>query len=274
MKIKKIAIVTRDALNTEILEPIEKLFSEYGVSTEHKNVNDIEDDGFYKNADLILTAGGDGTLLAAARKASIYDKPVIGVNMGHLGFLTAIEVDQIEMLRQLFSGEYTIDERMMLECEYPTDEGTEKSYCLNDIIISRGMYPRMIKPQIRISGQLAEEYTADGIIVSTPTGSTAYSLSAGGPIVFPDLDVMTITPICPHSLNNRSLIVGGKEEVTIECNMSYNPAFLVSCDGSEAKEITDKVVIRKSRYITRLVRLKEDGFYSILRKKMSERSVK
>lgn len=274
MEIKKIAVVTRDTLEPKSLEPIEKLLERYNVETEHKNVNDITDDAFYKNADLILTAGGDGTLLAAARKASIYGKPVVGVNMGHLGFLTAIEVDEIESLDKIFKGEYTIDERMMLECEFDTIDGIVTRYCLNDIIVSRGMYPRMIRPRISISGSLAEEYTADGIIVSTPTGSTAYSLSAGGPIVFPDLDVMTITPICPHSLNNRSLIVGGKEEVTIECNMSYNPSFFVSCDGSAARETTGMVKIRKSGYVARLIRLNQDGFYSILRKKMSERSVK
>jgi len=180
---------------------------------------------------------------------------------------------EIEILEKLFSGEYMVDERMMLECEYKTENGTDKRYCLNDIIISRGIYPRMIKPKIIISGSPAEEYTADGIIVSTPTGSTAYSLSAGGPIVSPDLDVMTVTPICPHSLYNRSLIVGGKEEITIECNENYNPAFFVSCDGSASKETNGTVKIKKSEYITRLIRIKKDGFYSILRKKMSERSV-
>lgn len=274
MDIKKIGIVTRDLLDEKKLDSVKRIISSCNIEFEHKNIREIEDDSFYKNADVILSVGGDGTLLSAAKVASIYNKAVLGINMGHLGFLTALEIEEAEQLKLLFRNEYTIDERMMLECEYKCGTETVKDYCLNDVIISRGINPRMIKSKILISGNPAEEYTADGIIVSTPTGSTAYSLSAGGPIVSPELDIMTVTPICPHSLYNRSLIVGGKEQVEIECNENYNSKLFVSCDGRESTEITGNVRIKKSTYTTKLIRIKKESFYSILRKKMSERSVK
>ena len=274
MEINKIGIVSRDKISEEHLNQVITLISSYNKEFEYKNIKDISDDEFYKDKDIIISIGGDGTLLSAANKASIYGKPVLGINTGHLGFLTALEVEETEELKQLFTGNYIIDERMMLECEYADEEGLKKDYCLNDIIISRGVYPRMIKSKIILSGTEAENYTSDGLIVSTPTGSTAYSLSAGGPIVSPELDIMTVTPICPHSLYNRSLIVGGKEEMEIECNESYSPAFFISCDGRESIKIIGRVKIKKSTYTTKLIRIKQDSFYSILRKKMSERSVK
>ncbi len=273
MEFKKIGIVARDRVSEDMLNKVESVLSLYTDEYEYKNITDIEDDEFYKSKDVIISLGGDGTLLSAANKASAYKKPVIGINMGHLGFLTALELDEIEALKGLFTGDYTIDERMMLECEYNTKNGVKKDFCLNDVIISRGVYPRMIKSKLLVSGNCAERYTADGLIVSTPTGSTAYSLSAGGPIVSPNLDIMTVTPICPHSLYNRSLIIGGKELVEIECNESYNPGFFVSCDGRESIESTGTVKIKKASHTTGLIRIKKDSFYSILRKKMSERSV-
>lgn len=274
MNIKKIGIVTRDELDVNKLNEVKKALSSYNAEYDYKNVKDIKSEEFYENADVIISLGGDGTLLSAARYASICDKPVLGINMGHLGFLTALELHEIKSLEKLFSGDYTIDERMMLECEYETENGKETDYCLNDVIISRGIYPRMIKSKIMVSGNVAEVYTADGIIVSTPTGSTAYALSAGGPIVSPFLDIMTITPICPHSLYNRSLVVGGREEIEIECSESYNSSFFVSCDGRESIEAKGKIKVVQSSYTTKLIRIKEDNFYSILRKKMSERGVK
>lgn len=274
MEIKKICIVTRDQLDESKLELVKRVLKSYNAQFDHTNVCDIEKNKFYKDADIILSVGGDGTLLSAAKSASITNKPVMGINMGHLGFLTALEIEETELLKCLFLNEFDIDERMMLECEYHTGDTVYKDYCLNDVIISRGIYPRMIKSKILISGSTAEEYTADGIIVSTPTGSTAYALSAGGPIVSPVLDVMTVTPICPHSLYNRSLVVSGEEEIEIESNESYNPAVFVSCDGRESIETDGVIKIKKSTYTTKLIRIKKDSFYSILRKKMSERSVK
>lgn len=274
MEIKKICMVTRDEPDETKLDLIKKVLISNKAEFDHTNIRDIEKNKFYKDADIILSIGGDGTLLSAAKAASIMDKPVLGINMGHLGFLTALEIEETELLECLFLNQFTIDERMMLECEYHTGDKINKDYSLNDIIISRGIYPRMIKSRILISGSPAEEYTADGLIVSTPTGSTAYALSAGGPIVSPALDVMTVTPICPHSLYNRSLVVGGQEEIEIESNENYNPAVFLSCDGRESIETDGIIKIKKSTYTTKLIRIKNDSFYSILREKMSERSVK
>lgn len=270
MDIRFVGITSRKQLNPEITDALISILKKYGIDYSFELLPS-SDDGLYRKADLILSMGGDGTLLSSVAKAGLYGKPVMGINLGNLGFLSELERDELSGMEKLFKGEYSIDERMMIECSFKSGNERLTFHCLNDSIVSRGTFPRMIKSKVYVSGNLAEEYTSDGIIVATPTGSTAYSLSAGGPIVSPGLDIMTITPICPHSLNSRSLVVGGEEEIEIEINEEYNSRFFVSNDGRENMAASGRVFIKKSRYTAKLIRVSNDNFYSILHKKLTER---
>lgn len=273
MKISKVGIVSRDDINKDVITSLTGILTKYGIEYTYSPVSAVANDEIYVNSDVIISLGGDGTLLAAADRASLYGKPVMGVNHGYLGFLSELEKDAMSGVDKLFTGSYKIDERMMLECRFVTENQEKVIHCLNDVIISRGAFPRMIQSRISVNGSVAEEYTSDGIIVSSPTGSTAYSLSAGGPILSPELEIMSITPICPHSLNNRSLIVGALNEIEIRVNETYNDSFFVSCDGGINQKASGCVTVRKSEYKARLIRVNDESFYSILRKKFSERGV-
>lgn len=271
MKIKKVLITSRKKLAGELSDSLVSILKKHNIEYAFEELSSDNKDGKYKEADIILSMGGDGTLLASVDKASIYDKPVMGINLGNLGFLSELEKDEMNGIEKLFNGEYYIDERMMIESRFESEGKTQIFHCLNDSIVSRGTFPRMIKSEIYVSGHLAEEYTSDGIIVATPTGSTAYSLSAGGPVISPELDIMTITPICPHSLNSRSLIVGGEKQIEIVINREYNSRFFVSNDGRENLPGVGKVTIKKSKYTAKLIRVSNENFYSILHKKLAER---
>jgi NAD+ kinase len=151
----------------------------------------VKEEDVYILSDVILSLGGDGTLIGAARNAAVYGKPIMGINLGHLGFLSELEKDDLSGLNKLISGNYTVDERMMLNCKFTDTNGKEYEFdCLNDIIISRGSYPRMIDFELNVGNETVEKYMADGMIVSTSTGSTAYSLSAGGPVVEPNVELI------------------------------------------------------------------------------------
>lgn len=160
----------------------------------------------FKHSDIIIVLGGDGTLLNVARQASCNGVPLFGINMGHLGFLTETEVDEMyTSLEKLIAGDYSIERRMMLEAFIRNDDEPTKDFiALNDIVVAKGNFSRLITYSIFINDNFVDVYSGDGIIVSSPTGSTAYSLSAGGPIVAPDVEVLLITPVCPHTLHSRS----------------------------------------------------------------------
>lgn len=283
MDIKSIGIINKKnaCINKEILIRIfnvlcEKNIDVYMESLYEEDINIpcnfVCDEELYKNSDVILSLGGDGTLIHAASNAAIYNKPVIGMNLGNLGFLSEMERDDLSGLYRLLNGEYIIDERMMLTCE-AVDINDEKKifHCLNDIIISRGSYPRMINFDLSVSGQIVENYTADGMIISTPTGSTAYSLSAGGPIAEPVLDIIIATPICPHSFKNKSIIFGSDKEIIISVNEKYNNRAFISVDGNTSIEIQGEICIRKSEFTTKLLRINNKSFYSILKDKLADR---
>ncbi len=235
----------------------------------------LTDEEFYRSVDLILVLGGDGTLLKAAQNAALHDIPILGINFGHLGFLSELEKEDLQILEKMLCGHYQIEERMMLKCTVATDKETTTYYALNDVVISRGAIPRMIHFHIRVENQQVEDYIADGLILATPTGSTAYSLSAGGPIVEPDTDLMIATPICPHSLKARSMIIGGNRIVSIGMDPSYHSTAFISVDGTEQVEVppTGTIVIEKAEYTTKLLRVADKNFYSILRQKLTERGV-
>lgn len=267
-----------DALK-KVINILEKNKKEYMI-LKNDSIDDIESsyfrapENFYGKCDVIIAMGGDGTLLTVAHSASEHNIPIFGINLGHLGFMSAVEKNGIDRISEFFEGNYKTDERMMLDCEI-TENGKviHKLRCLNDVVISRGSYPRMINFNIYIDGIEAENYTADGLIVSTPTGSTAYSLSAGGPIAEPDENVIITTPICPHSLKSRSIISGGNKTISIGCDGNYNNCAFVSADGRDAIKVTSdcQITVKQSETTTVFIKFADKNFYKILKEKMSER---
>lgn len=228
----------------------------------------------YKMSDIIIVLGGDGTLLKVARQSAPYKVPLFGINLGYLGFLTEVEAsDMYPALETLISGEYEIEKRMMLVATVEEDgKELEKSVALNDVGITKGPFSRIISLGIYINDNFVDLYSADGVIIASPTGSTAYSLSAGGPIVSPDLKVLIITPICPHVLHSRPIVVSNEDVVKIEvCH--NNMEVMLTLDGQQGYKVKpgDIVTVRQSQYFTSLIKLKDRTFFQVLRQKMSER---
>jgi len=226
---------------------------------------------FLKEVDLIISLGGDGTLLRAARLAAAEDIPVFGVNLGGLGFLTQISIDDLEKsLEKLYQGRYFLDKRMMLSCTVKRKEEEIKKFtALNDVVIGKGAFARIICLATYVNNDYVITYSADGLVVSTSTGSTAYSLSAGGPIVNPNINSIILTPICPHTLSARPFIVGENDQVKITLESSEEKV-MVTIDGQEGFILKpkDEVIIKKSDHKARLITFKEKSFYAILREKL------
>jgi len=226
---------------------------------------------FLREVDLIISLGGDGTLLRAARLAAVEDIPVFGVNLGGLGFLTQIGINDLEKsLEKLYQGRYFLDERMMLNCTVKRrEEKIEKFTALNDVVIGKGAFARIICLATYVNNDYVITYSADGLVVSTSTGSTAYSLSAGGPILNPNINSIILTPICPHTLSARPLIIGENDQVKIKLESSEEKV-MVTIDGQEGFVLKpkDEVIIKKSIHKARLITFKEKSFYAILREKL------
>lgn len=225
----------------------------------------------YKDLNMFFSLGGDGTLLRAARIASPHGIPICGVNLGGLGFLTQIGVPELDCcLKSILENNYQIEERMMLS-GYITRNGKKNSkfYGLNDIVIAKKLFARLINLETFINEEYVIQYAADGLVVSTSTGSTAYSLSAGGPIVYPSLKTMILTPICPHTLSARSLVIHHNDIIKIIVR-SKSQDVMLTVDGQEGFDLeeNDVIVIKKSKYKTQLVTFPGKSFYAILRKKL------
>lgn len=228
-----------------------------------------------EDIECVLVLGGDGTLLQAARELLQRHIPLLGINLGTLGFLTSAEKSELpKCLDSVLDDSCSIDERMMLEgVAYHGSEKIQMNIALNDVIIARAGFSRLVELKIYVNGELLSIYNADGIIVSTPTGSTGYSLSAGGPIIFPQTDVIVITPICPHSLQARSLVVSGEDRIMIEIGRrrkTQKEEAMVTFDGRSAQELEtgDRIEIYKAQETTQLIRLKGRSFYQALQNKI------
>ena len=223
-----------------------------------------------EGAQLIIVLGGDGTLLAAARALKGSDVPIFAVNLGGLGFLTAITIDEIyPELERAFRGEHRIAPRRMLRCEVIRGGVTVAEYeALNDVVITKAALARMIDIETHVDAHFVALFKADGLIVCTPTGSTAYSLSAGGPIIFPQVDALTITPICPHTLTARPVILPGASTITL-INLSEEPTYL-TIDGQIGEPLyaSDRVTCCASKNSIQLIRPPKMMFFDVLRAKL------
>ena len=220
--------------------------------------------------------GGDGTLLHTALDLVEDNIPILGVNLGTLGFLTALEKEEVyEGLDKLMANQYQIEHRMMLKgVVVKHGEKTSEALALNDIIVTRSGFSRLVETRVYINDVLAGDYAGDGVIVSTPTGSTGYNLSAGGPVVLPETELMAITPICPHSLTARSIVVSPGDKIRIEIGRrrkSQPEEALVTYDGQTVVELEsgDSIEIHRARQRVHLIKVTDRTFYEILREKLS-----
>lgn len=225
-----------------------------------------------QSSDMIIVWGGDGTILNAARTAAPLGIPLYGVNAGRLGFLSEVDIpDLFSGLERLLTGRYTIEQRMMLQTKvYRDDKMIRKAISLNDAVISRGTFSRMIKLKIDINEEFVNSYHADGVIIASPTGSTAYSLSAGGPLVEPNLDLMVITPICAHRLSVRPLVIASDNVVTVTIQTSGEN--MLTLDGQYGYRLNknDIVQVQRAPHNVKFIRTQNKSYYDVLRRKLEE----
>ncbi len=288
MKIEKIAIVTNynipDKLSAamavaerlslhEVKLYIPEMFKEK-VFRSHNHKSDFtyaSYDEIYSSSDLVIAIGGDGVMLEAARRSTPCGIPILGVNMGRVGYMTELEMNELTLLDKIFTEEFYLDERAMLRVEIRSNKGQGRfsAYALNEAVIAKGATARIIDLELSDNGRLVSTYLADGLVVATPTGSTAYSLSAGGPIVDPKLSCFCVTPICPHSLVARPLVFPDSAVLEVKNICVREKVLHLTVDGKATFDLFfgDTVVITKASISTKLLRIKDDDFYSKIRMK-------
>lgn len=226
-----------------------------------------------REVDLLLIFGGDGTLLRAARDIDGSQTPLLGINIGGLGFLTAVSsADLPRALKHVWDGEFKFEDRALIEAQVCCSKKSVQQTALNDLVISRGVSPRLIELLVSVDDEPVTNYRCDGLIVSSPTGSTAYSLAAGGALVYPTAEVFQLTPICPHTLTNRSLILPLTSTIRVKVT-SPNPTTILSADGYAVTELAagDEITIGRSRRAVRLLHLQDSSFFESLRAKLNWR---
>lgn len=222
------------------------------------------------HTDLVICFGGDGTILHMAKTATRVGIPILGVNIGTMGFMAELESTELEQLKRLADDDYAIDSRMMLDVIVQRDRDIIfHDICLNDVVVTKGAVARIVQLNVECDGVQAMTCSGDGVIVATPTGSTAYSLSAGGPIVEPETDSILITPICAHDVVTRCIVASGKRTITVGLSENAKRNAFLSVDGGKALRLNmeDKATIRKSRLETKLIRLKDRSFYDVVNMK-------
>ncbi len=222
------------------------------------------------NASMVICFGGDGTILHMAKTATRHGIPILGVNIGTMGFIAELESTELSRLAAIATGDYTVDERMMLDVTVQRDRDIIfHDICLNDVVITKGAVARIVHLFVKCDGVQAMECGGDGVIVATPTGSTAYSLSAGGPIVEPEAHSILLTPICAHDIVSRSIVASDERVITVGLTKNARRNAFLSVDGGKAlrMNIGDVATVKKSNLYTKLVRLKERSFYDVVNTK-------
>ena len=263
----------------EICKELDKLGVEYSVAKCNESDETgtlplfFDTDELIENCDIVIVVGGEGTTLNVSKAASLHNKLTLGINAGRLGFMSGLERDELSLLNRLVSGDYEVEERMMINACLMSENGIQDFICLNDAVITRGDLARLIDVTVKSDGRVITKNRADGMIIATPTGSTAYSMAAGGPVVSPDNSCFVVTPICPHSLVNRSIVFSSDKELEITVENDKNNTSYLSIDGEQSVTVTknSKIIISKSEYVAKLIKIKPDSFYEILNKKLLER---
>ena len=240
--------------STEIIENLKQILQNNSVEFDILDIDNLTSGG-----DFVFVIGGDGTILKAARFYAEFQTPIFGINLGRLGFLSQTSGDELEKsVGQILSGDYKIEDRMMLNAQNYT--------ALNDFVIKGDECSRTSRFSLEINGRFVCEYLADGIIISTPTGSTAYGMAAGGPVLAPDVEAITIVPICPHTFSARPIVVSAEDEIKI-CRCKSNK-YNISADGQVAFSINSDLIVKKSNNRAKLALLNKNDFYTVLRNKL------
>lgn len=290
-KLENIAVITNFNITEKLssaLRVIEKLLSlgcsvvvpvrgAERIASASKEIADkiefLPFEKLYRNLDAVVVLGGDGSILESARYAAAYSIPVLGMNLGRLGYLAELEMNELDLIADIIKGDYTIDERSMLKVAIKSAKKGKLhcGYALNDAILSTGASPKMIDLQLYESESLIASYRADGIIVATPTGSTAYSMSAGGAVVDPRLNCFCVTPICPHTLASKPLLFPDSTELEITNTWRREKMICLTLDGRQTYDVYfgDSVVVTKASTTAKFIRVKPGSFYQTLRSKMS-----
>lgn len=246
--------------------------NDFPISVDDKKfLNDL-----YKTVDVIIAIGGDGSFIHVAKTAALHKKPVLCINAGNLAFLAGLEGNELELLEKLISGDFTTDRRLLLEVSAKIDDDCKfMGYCLNDVVVARGKDIRLIDLDVFCDDRKINSYRADGVIVATPTGSTAYSWSGGSPVIDPNLQCIMLTPICTHSPLNRSLVFNDKSCLTVKTSNNFNQEISVSTDGEKTVVLPSntEISVSKSELYAEFIRIKSDEFFDILNSKLTQRGV-
>lgn len=225
--------------------------------------------------DVLLTVGGDGTIIHCAKHAAAFDKPILGINTGRLGYVAELEADEIYMLKSLLNGDYSLENRLLLSVNVNRDNGDCECYtAINDAVISRGALSRIIDLDVKIDGSTVSSYRADGVILATPTGSTAYALSAGGPVIAPNLKCFELVPVCSHALSARCVMLSSDSAVEIKASSPDGKSYL-TIDGQISVELSDKdvVEVKSSEQTLNMIVLKKRNFFKLAGEKLREVNV-
>lgn len=235
--------------------------------------DDIE--AMFKKCDSVIAVGGDGTIIGYAKIAARYDKPILGVNLGRIGFVAGLEPYELDLLESFINGEYLSERRMLLNVKVTHNNVEDEFLAFNDAVISRGSLSRIIDLSVSLNDKPLCSYRADGLLFSTPTGSTAYSLSAGGPVIQPHMHCILLTPVCPHSLFARSVIFCEESVLSVMPKDSGENEIFLTVDGQQSIQIhsDDKITITKSQFEATIVSMHSKDFYKILSEKLNERGV-
>ncbi len=265
MKIRRIIIITKPTVE------VRRVGADLITWFENRQIHGSMDPAFAAEADLAVVIGGDGTLLAAARLLGERQVPILAINHGSLGFMTEVTLDELyPALDRVLEGRFITEERMMMDMMVAREGSSPISFrALNDVVINKGTISRVIELEVRVDDQYVSTFRADGLIVASPTGSTAYNLSAGGPIIFPTMGAMVVTPICSHTLTNRPIVL--PEGVTVQIILrSTQDEVHVTVDGQVGQrlEMGDGVVIRKSKVAVKLVAPMDKNYFDVLRGKL------
>lgn len=243
------------------------LYIDKSSNNKNENFTVLEHKEFVKKVDIVIVFGGDGTLLNAARKYLNYDIPILGINMGNVGFLTDISTDNFEKtIKEVLDGNYKIEERNLVSAKF----GNNHLYGLNEVVIHSGAYAQLMRYRLNVNDKVVYEQRSDGLIIATPTGSTAYALSAGGPIIHPSLDVWTILPMLPQSLSSRPFVISSDEKVEMDLFDGPNENAKICVDGQDDIDIPygEKILISKMEKTLKLVHPNDNDFFEACREKL------
>ena len=243
------------------------LYIDKSSNNKNENFTVLEHKEFVKKVDIVVVFGGDGTLLNAARKYLNYDIPILGINMGNVGFLTDISTDNFEKtIKEVLDGNYKIEERNLVSAKF----GNNHLYGLNEVVIHSGAYAQLMRYRLNVNDRVVYEQRSDGLIIATPTGSTAYALSAGGPIIHPSLDVWTILPMLPQSLSSRPFVISTDEKVEMDLFDGPNENAKICVDGQDDIDIPygEKILISKMEKTLKLVHPNDNDFFEACREKL------